>query len=243
MIVPHLETILCDTDDARDFHYRLRYRVFCKQTGFEQADNFPNRRETDGYDETATHFLVLDRLRQRWVGAMRLIHGREGPLPIEDICKRKVEGLNECRANSVEMSRLSVVNDRSDADLAASYLGGNRSLVTSVETGRESCSHARHEPLVRMVWAAVQWGNQGRHTPGLWSGHGSPCPGSQTLGGTCDRCRYGGSPSGGAQTLGNSRRKIYPPHLSFRSSSALCKPLHSTLCAGFHALNTNENPA
>jgi hypothetical protein len=31
--------------------------------------------------------------------------------------------------------------------------------------------------------------------------------------------------------------------LSFRPSSALCQPLHSVLCAGWHALNTNENSA
>ncbi len=157
MLIPRLETILCDTDDARDLHYRVRYTVFCEAMGFETGNS---HRETDRFDECAAHFLLLDRLRRRWIGAMRLIHGNVSQLPLEGICQSSIRGLDEFRPASMEMSRLSVVSDRLNGDLSAHDLGDSRCLMTNVNAGRTLCSPERHEPLVHMVWAAIQWGKR-----------------------------------------------------------------------------------
>jgi len=157
MILPRLETILCDTDNARDLHYRVRYKVFCEATGFETGNS---HRETDRFDECAAHFLLLDRLRHRWIGAMRLIHGNLSHLPLEAICRSSIRGLDEFRSSSMEMSRLSVVSDHENADFASHCFGDTRCLVTTAEAGRALSSPERHEPLVHMVWAAIQWGKR-----------------------------------------------------------------------------------
>ena len=76
MIIPHLETILCDTEEARDLHYRIRHQVFCEETGFESAHDFPDDRETDRYDDSAVHFVVLDRFRGRLIApSLSSCHG------------------------------------------------------------------------------------------------------------------------------------------------------------------------
>ena len=47
----------------------------------------------------------------------------------------------------------------------------------------------------------------------------------------------------GCAALGRFLSNDIPACLSFRPSSALCQPLHSLLCVGWHTLNTNENSA
>ena len=42
----------------RDETFRIRYRVYCEEFGYEPAERFSNRMETDEFDHTATHCLI-----------------------------------------------------------------------------------------------------------------------------------------------------------------------------------------
>jgi len=46
----HFEAFLADTEPARQTHYRLRYQVYCRDTGWEDAARFPDQMERDEHD-------------------------------------------------------------------------------------------------------------------------------------------------------------------------------------------------
>jgi len=118
MITNRFETVLADTPTAKDIHYRVRYKVFCEETGFEDATRFPDGRERDEFDEHATHFIVWDRLERQWVGAMRLARADHQPMPCEVICDANLKGLDRRRPRSVEFSRLCVLGQHRRAESA-----------------------------------------------------------------------------------------------------------------------------
>lgn len=107
------QVVLADSPESRRVHFHLRYQVFCCDTGFEPAENFPDGLERDDHDAHAVHFLVgrtgaPDDCPERWVGAMRLILADSEPLPIQTRC-RLVEGRKpDAHARVAEVSRLIV---------------------------------------------------------------------------------------------------------------------------------------
>jgi N-acyl amino acid synthase of PEP-CTERM/exosortase system len=160
LVLQRLQTVLCDTAEARDLHYRLRYKVFCEQTGFERADAFPDGRETDRYDEDAIPFIVGDRLTGRWIGAMRLIDGRKTRLPVEQICHGQVDGLDGGRERSVELSRLSVLKDGRSGLVCDPLLTAGPTVIHAPGAATASVGHERNEALVRLVWATIRWAQE-----------------------------------------------------------------------------------
>ena len=76
------EAVLADDEDSRDAHHRLRYEVYCRETGFESASEFPDGRERDEFDGSAAAFLVRSRVSGEWIATMRLIVGQVGQLPV-----------------------------------------------------------------------------------------------------------------------------------------------------------------
>jgi N-acyl amino acid synthase of PEP-CTERM/exosortase system len=76
------EAVLADDEESRDAHHRLRYEVYCRETGFESASEFPDGRERDEFDGSAAAFLVRSRVSGDWIAAMRLVVGQVEQLPI-----------------------------------------------------------------------------------------------------------------------------------------------------------------
>lgn len=76
------EAVLADDEESRDAHHRLRYEVYCRETGFESASEFPDGRERDEFDGSAAAFLVRSRVSGDWIATMRLVVGQVGELPI-----------------------------------------------------------------------------------------------------------------------------------------------------------------
>ncbi len=81
------EVVLADTASSRAIHYHLRYRVFCLEKGFEDAERFKDQMEKDGYDDDAVHFLVRDKRRNQWIAAARLVIGPMDFLPINRVAE------------------------------------------------------------------------------------------------------------------------------------------------------------
>jgi len=77
-ILPTLTPIICRTIDEIDECMRLRYEEYCLNRGWEAADEFPDGRERDGYDERAVHILLMDNTRNKPVGTVRIIYRRPG---------------------------------------------------------------------------------------------------------------------------------------------------------------------
>ena len=110
MVKPNFDYVLCDTEEARSLHYQIRYQVYCRETGFEDPNEFTDGMEKDKHDRHSVHFAVRDRVNGNWMAAMRLVMAGSGRLPSEMHCN--TEPLPEnliMRASMVEFSRLCVL--------------------------------------------------------------------------------------------------------------------------------------
>lgn len=79
----NFEVFLADDDWGRRIHYQLRYRVFCLETGYEEASRHPEGEERDPWDDHAAHLLVRQTDSGEWVAAMRVVLPDAPVLPIE----------------------------------------------------------------------------------------------------------------------------------------------------------------
>ncbi|NTU42658.1 MAG: PEP-CTERM/exosortase system-associated acyltransferase [Nitrospirales bacterium] len=65
--------------------FRLRYRVYCEEQGFESSQNYPEGLEYDDFDKNSLHFLSLSNEAQL-TGTVRLILNSDKGFPIENNC-------------------------------------------------------------------------------------------------------------------------------------------------------------
>jgi len=81
---------VADTDELRRDAFRLRYRVYCEERQFERSEHFPDRLESDEFDDGAVHAIVRHRETGIVVGAVRLILRHHADpknrLPLEQAC-------------------------------------------------------------------------------------------------------------------------------------------------------------
>jgi N-acyl amino acid synthase of PEP-CTERM/exosortase system len=95
--------------------FRLRYDVYCVENPFEDPDANPVGLETDAYDATALHSLLLHRPTGEIVGTVRLIlpsWGKSGMgLPLREICDHGFLGRDNATlpwTSTAEISRFAV---------------------------------------------------------------------------------------------------------------------------------------
>ncbi len=90
--------------------YRLRYKVYCLELGFENPDKHPDGIVTDPYDKDALHFGAKDEA-QKIVGAASLIlHCNEG-FPAERYCELNIDPDELPRESIGEISRFVIHRD------------------------------------------------------------------------------------------------------------------------------------
>ncbi len=83
------ELVRADTAALRDKAYRLRYKVYCEEHGFESPPAPDSLVEIDAYDERASHYLLLHRLSGETIGTLRVIlpgDQSEGNFPVHGHC-------------------------------------------------------------------------------------------------------------------------------------------------------------
>lgn len=114
------QVILADTPELRAVAFRLRYRVYCLEFGYEPKDRFPDGQEFDAFDESSWHALVVHRESGDAAACVRLVPAVTARgnrlLPFEKNClqhlnRERIEALNVPRETVCEISRLAV--DRS----------------------------------------------------------------------------------------------------------------------------------
>ena len=108
---------LATTPAQKESVYKIRYRVYCEEFGYEPADRFPNQIEYDAYDEYSLHCLITHISSGMPAGCVRLIpatnNGLCGTLPFEKASQSRLDSLWDRRLrierNTVcELSRLAV---------------------------------------------------------------------------------------------------------------------------------------
>ncbi|MEO8586067.1 MAG: PEP-CTERM/exosortase system-associated acyltransferase [Acidobacteriota bacterium] len=106
----HFEAFLADNEPGRQTHYRLRYQVYCRDTGWEDDSRFPDQMERDENDAFSVPFLVRRRRSKGWIATMRLIRKPLEELPISCFTRLQPGRLpSSARDRTIEFSRLCVV--------------------------------------------------------------------------------------------------------------------------------------
>jgi N-acyl-L-homoserine lactone synthetase len=90
--------------------YRLRYKIYCLEWGFEKPENHSSEILTDIYDNHSLHFAARDYLG-KIVGAVRLILHSEQGFPIEKYCLLDSNKDEIPREKIAEISRLAIHRD------------------------------------------------------------------------------------------------------------------------------------
>lgn len=104
------------TAEQRKDVFKIRYRVYCDEFGYEPADEFPEHLEHDKFDDNSLHCLITHRGTKRPAGCVRLVTtgaSSDGLLPLETYCAESLDheflaSLNLNRESMCEVSRLAV---------------------------------------------------------------------------------------------------------------------------------------
>lgn len=120
------------TEELRRETYRIRYKVYADELGWEDRTRFPEGLETDGYDANSIACLLQHRESAQLAGCVRLIMGgadTTAPFPFEQAMRSagQVPDLAALgpawRGHSGEISRVAVVSEfrrrRSERDQPA----------------------------------------------------------------------------------------------------------------------------
>ncbi len=91
--------------------YRLRYKVYVEEWGFEKMEDHPGGIEKDEYDAHSVHFVVKRKNQSGIIGTIRMICCSDKGFPIEKHCKIEAD-LSAFDWNRFgEISRLAVSKD------------------------------------------------------------------------------------------------------------------------------------
>ncbi len=88
--------------------YKLRYKVYCDEWGFERPGDHPGGLETDEFDESSVHFVAINESSRELIGTIRIILNSEKGFPIERHCRIDSDMAAVNRERVGEISRLAV---------------------------------------------------------------------------------------------------------------------------------------
>lgn len=97
--------------DKLDAIYRLRYKVYCDEWGFERPEDHPEGTEIDQYDQYSTHFAAVREDNGQFIGTVRLIFDSPLGFPLEQHCEVTADLTGIDRSRLGEISRLAVSKD------------------------------------------------------------------------------------------------------------------------------------
>lgn len=134
------------TEEQAKQAYGVRYRVYCEEFNYEATDLFPDKMETDEFDEQSLHCLIIHKATERAAGCVRLVPVNEsfenGLLPLEKFCRDSldaeiIDSLHIERNTVCEISRLAVDTAfRRRPGEAATRFGGLDSIDCSKQEQR-----------------------------------------------------------------------------------------------------------
>jgi N-acyl amino acid synthase of PEP-CTERM/exosortase system len=128
----YFEVVLADSDELRDWSFRLRYQVYCVENEYEPIADNPNERETDSFDPQSEHGLLVHRKSSTVVGTTRLImpkvNGKDLMQPIYQTCTSDILAKYSRQIpadKTAELSRFAIAKEfRRRAEDKGSISGG-----------------------------------------------------------------------------------------------------------------------
>jgi len=153
-------TVENDRTDQNILHdiYRLRYQVYVTEWEFEDAEDYPNRLESDEYDRHSIHYFAMDKSEERVVATARVILNSPLGLPIEKILKvsEQLPGVKKDRIG--EISRLAVSKEYRKRAIDQVIFGTGpyaperrQRHIDMAKNSRRQCEHE----LIRGLYLAI----------------------------------------------------------------------------------------
>jgi len=135
-----------DTPELVRESQRLRYQVYCIETGFENAEEFPDGLERDSYDEHSVCSLLIHKPSGMVAGTVRLILPSNGPnLPALSVSPdlRELDPALLPRDKTAEISRFAISKEfrkrREDTLIPALYenagAAGDQRVIPHITLG------------------------------------------------------------------------------------------------------------
>lgn len=95
-------------DPLIDEVYRLRYKVYIEEWGFEDPEDHPTGIEKDLFDDTSVHFIAMREADKSVIGTVRVIYNSAFGFPMEKHSKITSDLTGYDRNLFGEISRLAV---------------------------------------------------------------------------------------------------------------------------------------
>ena len=95
-----------ETEDELNEVYKLRFKVYCQERGFEPETAYPEQCEIDEYDAYSIHFIA--KIGLETVGTLRLILDNPNGFPMERCCKLNVYDKHLKKNKTAEFSRFAI---------------------------------------------------------------------------------------------------------------------------------------
>lgn len=116
---------IADTLKLKEEVFKIRYRVYCQELGYEPLSKFPDKLERDTYDSRSIHLLLKYKSMDAYIGCIRLVLSSDNfqsQFPFENICNEHFLDFNKIsRACCGEVSRLAVLRDFRHWELRNGY--------------------------------------------------------------------------------------------------------------------------
>jgi len=124
--------------------YKLRYKVYVEEWGFEKKEDHPGGIEKDEFDAHSVHFVVKRRDQDGIIGTIRMICCSDKGFPIEKHCTIDADLSAFDRHRFGEISRLAVSKDYRRRATDSVYLDGKvveDSAIDSMFSGNRKMSN------------------------------------------------------------------------------------------------------
>lgn len=112
----YFNVLIADTPELKQEVFKIRYKVYCEELGYEPLDRFPDKLEKDAYDARSVHCLLQHKPTGIYAGCVRLIlsdaENSQAKFPFEYICpNHSMDFDNSIPRHCVaEVSRLAVIS-------------------------------------------------------------------------------------------------------------------------------------
>lgn len=159
MFDDYFEAFLADTPKSREMHYRIRYKVYCEEMGYENKDDFSHAQEHDHWDKHSAHFIVKHKESGEWVGAMRLVFQYDQKLPIQQHVTINGNIKNTRSGISVELSRLCVLKEMRRGRRVTypiDEIQAERAEIKEADTKEVDMLHNQHIISRKIIWGLLR---------------------------------------------------------------------------------------
>ncbi len=109
----YFEPVVATTQTLKEEAFKIRYRVYCEDLGYEPAEKFPDYQEKDEYDDYSIHYLLRHIPSGLFAGCVRVIQPQGKStyhvFPFEKLVRHDLNLSPGNRHQFCEISRLAVL--------------------------------------------------------------------------------------------------------------------------------------